>query len=73
MISESKDFGRSCFWFSSLVSKESNLKRVFKLLNNLHPTEIKTINIKTGNKTTRIVAWTFLTPEEKKKWKEAKW
>ncbi|MGB4841173.1 MAG: 23S rRNA (adenine(1618)-N(6))-methyltransferase RlmF [Saprospiraceae bacterium] len=73
MISESKDFGRSCFWFSSLVSKESNLKRVFKLLNNLHPTEIKTINIKTGNKTTRIVAWTFLKPEEKKKWKEAKW
>lgn len=68
MISESKEYAKSCLWFSTLVSKESNLKAIYKALNKQNPDEIRTININTGNKTSRIVAWTFLTPEEKKKW-----
>ena len=33
-------------------------------------TEVKTINMGTGNKITRIVAWTFLTKKEQKEWKK---
>lgn len=68
MISESKEYAKSCLWFSTLVSKESNIKPIYKALNKQNPTEIRTININTGNKASRIVVWTFLTPEEKKKW-----
>lgn len=68
MISESKEYAKSCLWFSTIVSKESNLKAIYKALNKQNPVEIRTININTANKTSRIVAWTFLTPEEKKKW-----
>ena len=32
--------------------------------------EVKTINIGTANKISRIVAWTFLSTEEQKQWKK---
>lgn len=59
MILESKDFAQQCKWFSSLVSKQSNLKPLIKILNSVMPSDIKKITIKTGNKTSRILAWTF--------------
>jgi 23S rRNA (adenine1618-N6)-methyltransferase len=73
MISESKEISKNCFWFSFLVSKESNLKRIYKILHENNPTEIRTIEIKTGNKTSRILAWTYLTSKERKMWQENKW
>lgn len=73
MILESKEFGKSCFWFSSLVSKESNLKRIKQFLEKNNPTETKIINIGTGNKKSRILAWTYLTPKERNIWRENRW
>ncbi|MFT6797552.1 MAG: 23S rRNA (adenine1618-N6)-methyltransferase, partial [Maribacter sp.] len=32
MVKESAQFSKSCFWFSTLVSKESNLKGIYKRL-----------------------------------------
>lgn len=72
MIAESKAMAKHCFWFSSLVSKESNLKKIYKILGKNKPSEMKTIDITTGNKTSRIVAWTYLTPKEKRSWQENK-
>lgn len=73
MISQSKVFANSCFWFSSLVSKQSNLKPVYKALKNVEAVEIKTIPMSQGNKTSRIVAWTFLKSEEQLKWIKTRW
>lgn len=73
MVIESKKIARNCYWFSTLVSKQSNLKGIYKALERNEAVEIKTIPIGTGNKSSRIVAWTFLTKEEQKKWKETKW
>ncbi len=70
MIRESEEFAKSCFWFSTLVSKQSNLKGIYKLLEKVKPTQLKTIAMGTGNKSSRIVAWTFLSKEEQKAWKE---
>ena len=72
MILESKEMAKNCLWFSTLVSKESNLKRIHKFLNQNKPTEIRTINFETGNKASRIIAWTYLTSQEKKMWQENK-
>lgn len=59
MIKESKAFSKNCKWFSTLVSKQSNLKGIYKLLEKVEAHEIKTIPMGTGNKSTRIVAWRF--------------
>lgn len=73
MIIESQDFAKNCFWFSTLVSKQSNLKGIYKTLNELEVAQIKTIPIGTGNKSSRIIAWSFLTKEEQKEWRETRW
>lgn len=65
---ESSFFKTQCFWYSTLVSKKENLKSMYASLKKLNATEIKTIQMLQGNKITRIVAWTFLTKEEQKKW-----
>jgi 23S rRNA (adenine1618-N6)-methyltransferase len=59
MILQSKQFANSSYWFSTLISKESNLKDMYRLLNKVEAVEIKTIAMGQGNKISRIVAWTF--------------
>lgn len=70
MIHQSKQFSSSCFWFSTLVSKRSNLESIYKALKRTKAVNVKTIPMGQGNKISRIVAWTFLTEEEQKKWKK---
>jgi 23S rRNA (adenine1618-N6)-methyltransferase len=73
IIKESKQNGQNCFWFTTLVSKQSNLKAVYRALDRVNPYQIKTIPMGTGNKTTRIVAWTFQNKEAQKKWRLNRW
>ena len=73
MIGESKEFSKNGYWFSTLVSKQSNLKGIYKMLENIEANQITTIPLGTGNKSSRIVAWTFLSLEEQKKWRETRW
>jgi len=73
IIRESKANSKNCFWFSTLVSKQSNLKGIYQTLEKINPYQIKTIPMGTSNKSSRIVAWTFLSREEQKKWKKIRW
>jgi len=73
MIRESKKFASSCFWFSTLISKQSNLKSAYKALEKTEAVEVKTIPMGQGNKTSRIVAWTFLDKEQQNKWRNTRW
>lgn len=73
MIRESKMFSKNCYWFSTLVSKQSNLRGIKKLLKKIEVNQVKTISMGTGNKSSRIVAWTFLTAEEQKEWIASRW
>lgn len=73
MIRESKKFATSCFWFSTLISKQSNLKNAYEILKSVDAVEVKTIPMGQGNKTSRIVAWTYLTTKEQKEWKDSRW
>ena len=59
MIKESLEFRNNVFWFSTLVSKKENLPLIYKALESIKPTQIKTINMSQGQKITRIVAWSF--------------
>ena len=59
MIFESKHFGNQCKWFTSLVSKASNLKGIYTDLKNVKAKDVRTIEMGQGQKTSRIIAWTF--------------
>lgn len=73
MVRESKIFSQNIYWFSTLVSKQSNLKGIYKSLEKVEANQIKTFPMGTGNKSSRIVAWTFLSKEERKAWRATKW
>ena len=73
IINESKKYSKNCYWFSTLVSKQTNLKRTYKLIDKTGAYFIKTLPMGTGNKSTRIVAWTFLSKDEQVKWREDRW
>lgn len=73
MIHESTKFATSCFWFTTLISKQSNVTRATALANQVGASEVKIIPMGQGNKSSRILAWTFLTKEEQKLWANAKW
>lgn len=63
MILESRKYKESCQWFTTLVSKEKHLKILIKNLKKVKPASFRTLPIVIGNKTSRILAWSF-TKEE---------
>lgn len=73
MITQSQQFANSCFWFSTLVSKQANLNDIYQTLKQTAATEVKTIPMGQGNKVSRLVAWTFLTPDQQQAWRARRW
>lgn len=73
MIIQSTYFAQSCFWFTTIVSKKEHLRDIYEELEHRKAVAVKTIPMQQGSKTTRIVAWTFLTPEEQEKWVRLRW
>ena len=69
MIYESAKYPLQVLWFTTLVSKNSHLSSVYKTLNKVNVATIKTLDMAQGQKTSRIVAWTFLTDSQQKNWK----
>jgi len=70
MIVESVKYAKKCLWFTTLVSKEENLKDIYKQLEEVKATEVKTVNMGTTNKISRIVVWSFLDEKEQEEWKK---
>jgi len=73
MIRESRQFSTSCFWFSSLISKEINLRYAYKALVKAEAFDVKTIPMGQGNKISRIIAWTFLEKQQQERWASESW
>jgi 23S rRNA (adenine1618-N6)-methyltransferase len=73
MVRESIQFANSCFWFSTLISKQENLKGIYTELKKAKTVAVKTIQMSQGNKISRLVAWTFLSVEQQKIWIKARW
>ena len=69
MIYESVKYPQQVLWFTTLVSKKENLISIYRLLKKVGATEVKTINMEQGQKTSRIVAWTFQSETQRKNWK----
>ncbi|RBP32750.1 23S rRNA m(6)A-1618 methyltransferase [Oceanihabitans sediminis] len=65
---ESSLFKTNCFWYTSLVSNKDLVKSMQKSLKKLGATQVKVIQMKLGNKISRVVAWTFLSKKEQQDW-----
>ncbi|MDO6686485.1 MULTISPECIES: 23S rRNA (adenine(1618)-N(6))-methyltransferase RlmF [unclassified Agarivorans] len=68
MISESQQFSAQVLWFTSLVSKEANLKAIYQALKQQKVAQFETIKMGQGNKVSRFVAWTYQKPEQQAQW-----
>ncbi len=69
MIFESAKYPMQVLWFTTLVSKKENLTSIYKTLNKVNVADIKTLEMSQGQKTSRIVAWTFQSNSQIKNWK----
>ncbi len=58
MIKESAHI--NCKWFTTLASKASSLPTLYKALDKIKATQVKTLEMSQGQKKSRIIAWTFL-------------
>ena len=59
MINESAQFSKQCRWFTTLVSKFENVAQAKWHMRNAGARDILEVEMEQGNKTTRIVAWSF--------------
>lgn len=59
-IHQSTNYKKNCRWFTTLVSKKENVSGITKSLEKIQVTDMKIIQMKHGNKVTRIIAWTFM-------------
>jgi len=73
MIAESVQISSQCCWFTSLVSKSSNLPMVYYALEKAGVATVKTIDMAQGQKQSRFVAWTFLSGDQLKDWGKKRW
>ncbi|MCY0966644.1 23S rRNA (adenine(1618)-N(6))-methyltransferase RlmF [Parathalassolituus penaei] len=73
MIEESQQFGSQVFWFTSLVSKQANLPAFEKLLQHVGALESRVIQMAQGQKISRLIAWTFLNPQQQTLWRQMRW
>lgn len=73
MIRQSKQFSSNCFWFSTLISKQSHLDVIKDALRTAGAKQVKVIPMGQGTKVSRIVAWTFLKPDQQEAWRKTRW
>lgn len=73
MIEESKKLGEQIYWFSSLISKHTHTKAVYAALTAAKAAEVKTMHMGQGNKSSRVIAWTFQNGEPRKAWQKERW
>jgi 23S rRNA (adenine1618-N6)-methyltransferase len=66
MIRESKQFAKQCVWFTTLVSKATNLPLVYRELKKVQAVTVKTVEMAQGQKQSRFVAWSFQAMAAKK-------
>lgn len=72
MIRESQAIATSCFLFSIMLSKKISIQPIIKALKKTAATEIKEITMTNGQKTSRIIIWSFLNEKQQEMWSNSK-
>jgi 23S rRNA (adenine1618-N6)-methyltransferase len=59
MIRESQNFGEKVRWFTTLISKEANLRPLEKKIEQLSASDLRVLDMTHGQKKSRVLAWSF--------------
>ncbi len=73
LISESAQLPQQVLWFSTLVSKASNLPAIQTALKKAGALESQVVEMSQGQKQSRFVAWTFQSKAQQQAWRQARW
>ncbi|CAN1604136.1 23S rRNA m(6)A1618 methyltransferase [Pseudomonas mediterranea] len=73
LIGESAQLARQVLWFSTLVSKASNLPAIQAALKKAGAVHSEVVEMSQGQKQSRFVAWTFHTEAQQQAWRQARW
>lgn len=73
MASESAQVAEQVLWFSSLVSKGSNVELLQGWLARAGATEVRILGMSQGQKQSRLVAWTFKEAPARAAWSKSRW
>ncbi|MBV6750213.1 23S rRNA (adenine(1618)-N(6))-methyltransferase RlmF [Pseudomonas chlororaphis] len=73
LISESPSLSKQVLWFSTLVSKASNLPAIEAALKKVGALESKVVEMSQGQKQSRFVAWTFHNKAQQQAWAQQHW
>ena len=67
MLRESQRYGQQVAWFTSLLSKQDNVRQAKRELEKLSGVaEIKVLNMSQGQKISRFIAWSFQPTEQRR-------
>ena len=73
LIAESTAFAGQCRWFTTLISQKTTLPGVYAALSRVQAVEVRTVAMAQGQKISRFVAWTFLSPAQQADWWAGRW
>ncbi len=73
MIRESIAYRAQCLWFTSLVSRATNLPLLREVLVEAGVAESQELIMTQGQKQSRVLAWTWLKPKVRRDWAAARW
>ena len=68
LINESVAVAEQVLWFSTLVSKASNLPAIQAALKKVKAVDVRVVEMGQGQKQSRFVAWTFLSEPQRQAW-----
>ncbi|MGB9088107.1 MAG: 23S rRNA (adenine(1618)-N(6))-methyltransferase RlmF [Pseudomonas farsensis] len=68
LVNESVQYAQQVLWFSSLVSKASNLPAIEAALKKVGARALRTLEMGQGQKQSRLVAWSFHDDEARTAW-----
>ncbi|MBE3655388.1 23S rRNA (adenine(1618)-N(6))-methyltransferase [Vibrio navarrensis] len=72
MANESQGFASQVLWFSTLVSKNDNVRPLRKQLEKLGVRSIRVVEMSQGQKISRFVAWSYMDRQERGEWVKLK-
>ena len=73
MIDESARLPTSARWFTTVIAKKDSLPGLYRALYQAAAVEVRTIAMAQGQKKSRLLAWTFLSPAQQQAWRTSRW
>ncbi|CAI8792246.1 MULTISPECIES: 23S rRNA (adenine(1618)-N(6))-methyltransferase RlmF [Pseudomonas] len=73
LVTESASLGQQVLWFTSLVSKASNLPGIQAALKKAGALDQRVVEMGQGQKQSRMIAWTFQDAAARQAWRQQRW